>query len=130
MLLKFCHAADYAYFYPLLFLFLGFLMSALSLPQGERSTVSREQSRQMLMPKAGIHQHSGKPQTSALPGPDRLQSDSPTPTQGEAWPWAERLHWPSFQGGSLQTKQQTCTQTEKYYLLLLLEIIVSDNYIY
>lgn len=43
---------------------------------------------------------------------------------------AEKCHCPSFQGGSLQTQQQTCTQTEGYYLLLLLDIIMSDNYIY
>lgn len=34
--------------------------------------------------KGDIHPRSRRPQTSALPGPDRLQSDSTTPTEGEA----------------------------------------------
>lgn len=50
------------------------------------------------------------------------------PQPQEARPgWVCRLegrHCPSFQGGSLYTKQQTHTQTDGHYLLLLLEIIV------
>lgn len=66
---------DYVYFHPLLFLFVGFFGL---LWQGEHSTVSKEQSRH-------IYPRRGRPQTSTLPGPDRLQSNSTTPTEGEAW---------------------------------------------
>lgn len=31
----------------------------------------------------GMHPHSKQPQTPASPGPDRRQSDSPTPIEGE-----------------------------------------------
>ena len=61
-------------------------------------------------------------QSSGLPGPDRLQPET------EVRPgWLGRLQrWCrlSFHGVSALTKQQTRTQTEGYYLMLLLEIIV------
>lgn len=71
---------DYAYFHPLLFLFVGFLDF-----KGERLTVSEEQNGQ-------IYTYSGRPQTSALPVPDRLQSNSTTPTEGEPWQSSGTAH--------------------------------------
>lgn len=61
-------------------------------------------------------------QSSGSPDPDRLQSETEVRSG-----WVGRLErWRclSFQGVSPFTKQQTHTQTEEYYLLLLLEIIV------
>lgn len=107
---------------------LGFLGWLSGLRRGERSTLSKEQTRQTLVPKGEFTHAAGglKPQpylfltgcNLTLPHPRKVRLG-----------WME-WHCPSFQGGSLQTQQQTCAQTEGYYLLLLLEIIMSDNYIY
>lgn len=65
------------------------------------------------------------------PQPHLVPTDSQSQSTRNHRGWSpEMQHCTSIQGGSLQTQQQTHAQTRRYYLLLLLEIIMSDNYIY
>ncbi|KAF3835049.1 hypothetical protein F7725_027607 [Dissostichus mawsoni] len=94
--------------------------------QGEHSTVSKEQSRQMLVPK-GEFTHAAadlRPQLYLrLTGCDRRLTHPQKVRPG--WVWrAEKWPCPSFQGGSLQTQQQTCAQTEGYSSINIIPISV------
>lgn len=82
----------------------------------------------MLKPKSEFNHNESE--TSVLPGVGKLPSD--TPTEGEAWQGLKggAVALPIFPGRIPSDTITTRVQTDRYYLSLLLEIIVSDNYIY
>lgn len=84
----------------------------------------------MLKPKSEFNHNESE--TSVLPGVGKLPSDTPTPREGEAWQGLKggAVALPIFPGRIPSDTIKTRVQTDRYYLSLLLEIIVSDNYIY
>ncbi len=81
----------------------------------------------MLTPKGEFTHAAGRPQTSALPGPDRLQSDSPTPTQGEAWLGSAggEVALPFFPG-RIPSDTTTNMRSDREVLSV---VIIGDNYV-
>lgn len=82
----------------------------------------------MLMPKGiFIHPRGGRPQTSASPDLDRLQSDSLTPTEGEAWLGlvGGEVALPIFPG-RIPSDATTNMHSDRGVLSV---VIIGDNYV-
>lgn len=80
-----------------------------------------------LIDAAGVFRSlSGRPQTTVLPGPDRLQAEFPTPTDGEAWLGlvGREVALPIFRG-RIPSDATTNMHSDRRVLSV---VIIGDNY--